>query len=61
MEDGKQQTQQRECKHYLWLTLRFGVKGTTLWARCRFCRRGWFIGDHAEIIAGLAQFEGERA
>jgi len=48
---------ERECRHFLWLTLRPGNEGLTLWARCRLCRRSWFLGSHAEVIAGLVQIE----
>jgi len=57
MEEQKQE-QKRECRHFLWLTLRPGKRDITLWAYCQRCRRSWFLGDHAEVMAGLSRLEG---
>jgi len=57
MAEHDPQAQERNCKHYLWLTMRWSRDGMRLWAKCRHCKRAWMLGLHADVIAGLSRFE----
>jgi hypothetical protein len=48
-----EQSEKRECRHYLRPWVRSGEKGATLWAVCQMkaCRRQWFISDAIPSIA----------